>query len=117
MWRLVHTVIVIGVVTVSLAAFQGLVAGGQSQQTVTLQIDGMTCGGCVKDVTAALAKVPGVSEVGLSMGKKWIVFPDYSDARASVTFDPQKTNVETLIRAVEAAGNPLSKYRAQLHDK
>lgn len=117
MWRLVYTMILIGVVTVSLAAFQGLVAGGQSQQTVTLQIDGMTCGGCAKDVKAALAKVPGVSEVGLSMGKKWIVFPDYSDARASVTFDPQKTNVETLIRAVEAAGNPLSKYRAQMHDK
>jgi len=117
MWRLVHTMIVIGVVTVSLAGFQGLVAGGQSQETATLKIDGMTCGGCIKDVKAALAKVPGVSEVGLSTGKKWIVFPDYSDAHASVTFDPQKTNVDTLMRAVEAAGNPLSKYRAQLSDK
>lgn len=117
MWRLIHMMIVIGVVTLSLAGFQGFVAGSQSQQTVTLQIDGMTCGGCVKDVKAALSKVPGVSEVGLSTGKKWIVFPDYSDARASVTFDPQKTNVETLIRAVEAAGNPLSKYRALALDK
>ncbi len=55
MWRLVHTMIVIGAVTVSLTGFQGLVADGQSQQTVTLQIDGMTCGGCIKDVKAALA--------------------------------------------------------------
>ncbi len=117
MWRLVHTMIVIGVVTVSLAGFQVLVAGSQSQQTVTLQIDGMTCGGCVKDVKAALAKVSGVNEVGISTGKKWIVFPDYSDAHASVTFDPQKTHVDTLIRAVEAAGNPLAKYRAQVRDK
>jgi copper chaperone CopZ len=117
MWKLVHTMIVIGVVTVSLAGFQGIVAGGESRQTVTLQIDGMTCGGCAKDVKAALTKVPGVIEVGLSTGKKWIVLPDYSDARATVTFDPQKTNVETLIRAVETAGNPLSKYRAQLRDK
>lgn len=117
MWRLVHTMIVIAVVTVSLAGFLGHVAGSQGQQIVTLQIDGMTCGGCVKDVKAALAKVPGVSEVGLNTGKKWIVFPDYSDAHASVTFDPQKTNVDTLIRAVEAAGNPLSKYRARLRDK
>ncbi len=117
MWRLVHTMIVIGAVAVSLTGFQGLVTGGQSQQTVTLQIDGMTCGGCIKDVKAALAKVSGVSEVGLSTGKKWIVFPDYSDAHASVTFDPLKTNVDTLIRAVEAASNPLSKYRAQLSDK
>ncbi|MBS0181509.1 MAG: heavy-metal-associated domain-containing protein [Nitrospira sp.] len=117
MWRFVHTMIVIGVVTLSLTGFQSLVAAGQSQQTVTLQIEGMTCGGCVKDVKAALAKVSGVSEVGLSTGKKWIWFPDYSDASASVTFDPQKTNVDTLIRTVEAAGNPLSKYRAQLRDR
>nr|WP_087475853.1 heavy metal-associated domain-containing protein [Nitrospira cf. moscoviensis SBR1015] len=109
--------IVIGVVTVSLAGFQGVVAGSQSRQTVTLQIDGMTCGGCVKDIKAALAKVPGVSEVGLSTGTKWIIFPDYSDARAVVTFDPQKTNVETLIRAVEAASSLLSKYKAEVFDK
>ncbi len=116
MWRLVHAMIVIGAVTVSLTGFQGLVAGGQSQQTVTLQIDGMTCGGCVKDVKAALAKVPGVSEVALRTGNKWIVFPDYADAHASVTFDPQQANVDMLIRAVEAASNPLSKYKAQLRD-
>ncbi|MDF0677521.1 MAG: cation transporter [Nitrospira sp.] len=117
MWKIVRTMIVIAVVTVSLSGFQELVAGDERQETVTLQIDGMTCGGCVKDVKAALAKVPGVSEVGLSTRKKWIWFPDYSDARASVTFDPQKTNVEALMSAVEAAGNPLSKYRAQLRDR
>ncbi len=117
MWKRVHTLIVIGIVALSLTGFPELVAGSQSRQTVTLQIDGMTCGGCVKDVKAALAKVPGVSEVGLSTGTKWIIFPDYSDARALVTFDPQKTNVETLIRAVEAAGNLLSKYKAEVFDK
>lgn len=117
MWKRVHTLIVIGIVTLSLTGFQELVAESQSRQTVTLQIDGMTCGGCIKDIKAALAKVPGVSEVGLSTGTKWIIFPDYSDARALVTFDPQKTNVETLIRAVEAAGNPLSKYKAKVFDK
>lgn len=117
MWKLIRRMMVIGVVTVSLAGFQELLAESQNQETVTLQISGMTCGGCIKDVKAALAKVPGVSEVGLSTGKKWIVFPDYSDAHASVTFDPQKTNVDTLMRVVEAAGNPLSKFRAQLSDK
>lgn len=117
MWGLVHTMIMIGAVTVSLAGFQGLVAGGQSLQTVTLQIDGMTCGGCVKDVKAALSRVPGVSVVDLTVGTKWVVFSDYSNARAAVTFDPEKTGVEALIKAVEAAGNPLSKYRAQVRDK
>ena len=117
MWRLVHTMIVIGAVTVSLAGFQGLAAGSQSQQTVTLQIDGMTCGGCVKDVKTALAKVPGISVVDLAVGTKWVVFSDYSNARATVTFDPEKTGMEALIKAVEAASNPLSKYRAHLRDK
>lgn len=117
MWNLIHRMIVVGVVTVSLAGFHGLVAGSQSQQTVTLQIDGMTCGGCVKDVKAALAKVSGVSEVGLSTGKKWIWFPDYSDARASVTFDPEKTDAEALIKAVESVSSPLSTYKAQLITK
>ena len=117
MWRVVHTIIVIGIVIVSLGGFQGLIAGSQSQQTVTLQIDGMTCGSCVKNVKASLGKVTGVSGVELSVGTKWVVFSDYSNARAAVTFDPQKTNVETLVRAVEAAGNPLSKYRAQALDK
>ncbi|BFU92478.1 MAG: hypothetical protein NTAFB01_36650 [Nitrospira sp.] len=117
MWKLVHAIIVIGVMTLSLSGFQETVDASQSRQTVTLQIDGMTCGGCVKDVKAALAKVSGVSEVGLSTGKKWIWFPDYSDARASVTFDPQKTDVEALIKAVESAGSPLSAYKAQVLTK
>ncbi len=117
MWRFVHAMIVIGAVTVSLAGFQGVAAGSQSQQTVTLQIDGMTCGGCIKDVKAALAKVPGVSVVDLTVGTKWVVFSDYSNARAAVTFDPEKTGAEALIKAIEAAGNPLSKYRAQVRDK
>ena len=117
MWRLVHTMIVIGVVTLSLTGFGELVAGSQDRQTVTLQIDGMTCGGCVKDVKTALAKVPGVSEVVFSMGKKWVVFPDYSNARALVTFDPKKTSQEALIKAVETANNPFSKYRAEMFDK
>ena len=114
MWRLVHTVIVIGVVTVSLAGFQGLVAGSQSQQAVTLQIDGMTCGGCVKDVKAALAKLPGVSTVEFTIAKKWILFSDYADARAVVIFDPEKIGVEVLIKTIEGASSPLSAYKARL---
>ncbi len=117
MWRFVHAMIVIGAVTVSLAGFQGVAAGSQHQQTATLQIKGMTCGGCVKDVKAALARVPGVSVVDLTVGTKWVVFSDYSNARAAVTFDPEKAGVEALIKAVEAAGTPLSKYKAQVRDK
>ncbi|MBX3325562.1 MAG: heavy-metal-associated domain-containing protein [Nitrospira sp.] len=114
MWKLVQTMMVIGAVILSLAGFQELVAASSSQQTVTLQIDGMTCGGCVKDVKAALAKLPGVSAVEFTIAKKWILFSDYADARALVTFDSEKTGLEVLIKAIEGASSPLSAYKARL---
>lgn len=114
MWRLVVMTILVGTVTLTLVGVRGFAAEGHGLKTVTLQIDGMTCGACVKDVKAALAKVPGVSTVEISVGTKWIFFSDYSDARASVTFDSKKVGVEALVKAVEAAGSPLSAYRARL---
>ncbi|MEK6804578.1 MAG: heavy-metal-associated domain-containing protein [Nitrospirota bacterium] len=114
MWHQLGWIVLIGAVTVGLAAISGLAAESQGLQTVTLHIDGMTCGACLKDVKAALAQVSGVSVVEISMGKKWLFFSDYADARASVTFDPEKAGVEALIKAVEGAGGPLSAYKARL---
>ncbi len=114
MWRLIQqTASLVGIMMLSLVGFRGFAAESQGLQTVTLQIDGMTCGACVKDVKAALAKVPGVSTVEIRVGKRWIFFSDYADARASVTFDPEKTGVEALVKAIEAAGSPLSAYNAR----
>ncbi len=110
-------VVLTGALAMGLAPVTGAAAESQGVQSVTLQIDGMTCGACVKGVKAALAKVPGVSAVELTVGKKWFFFSDYSDARALVRFDPEKANVEQLIRAIEAAGSPLSAYKARLVDK
>ncbi len=109
--------ILVGTVTLSLVGLRGFAAESHGLQTVTLQIDGMTCGACVKDVTAALAKVPGVSTVEISVETKWIFFPDYSDARAAVMFDSEKVGVEALVKAGEAAGSPLSAYKARLVEK
>lgn len=117
MWRQLGLVVLIGVMTVGLAPTSGLAAESQGLQTATLQIDGMTCGACVKDVKAALAKVPGVSAVEVMVGKKWVFFSDYADTRASVTFDPTKTGVESLVKAVEAASSPLSAYKVRVLGK
>jgi mercuric ion binding protein len=68
-------------------------------------------------VKGSLAKVPGVSAVEITVGKKWVFFSDYADARASVTFDPQKTGVDALVKAVEAASSPLSAYKARVLQK
>jgi copper chaperone CopZ len=117
MRRLVRTTILVGTVALSLVGLQGFAGETQGFQTVNLQIQGMTCGACVKDLKAALAQVPGVRAVEFTVAKKWIFFSDYSDARASVTFDPEKAGVEALVRAVEAAGSPLSGYKARLVEK
>lgn len=104
----------VGIMTLGLSGLQTLAAEGSGPQPVTLRIEGTTCGACVKNVKAALGKVSGVSAVEITGGKKWVFFSDYADARASVTFDPEKTGVEALIKAIEGAGNSLSAYKARL---
>ena len=113
MWKLIQTTMLVGTMTLSLFGLQGFAAESQTLQTVTLQIDGMTCGGCVKDVKAALAKVASVSSVEITVGKKGLFFSDYADVRATVTFDPEKTGVAALIKTVESASTPLSTYKAR----
>ena len=57
-----------------------------------LSIEGMTCGHCVKSVTEALAKVPGVEKViEVSLERK----------QAEVSGNPQAAQ---LIHAVQDAG-------------
>lgn len=61
-------------------------------QTVNLKIDGMSCGGCIRGVSTALAAVPGVTVEHVAVGS------------ASVSFEPDTASVEQLISAVARAG-------------
>lgn len=63
-------------------------------QTITLNIEGMTCGGCVKSVTSILEGVNGVDKAEVSLENK----------NAVVEFDPAQTNPAALIEAVEDGG-------------
>lgn len=63
-------------------------------ENVTLKVAGMTCGGCVKSVTKVLQPLPGVSDVNVTL----------QPGEAQVSFDPSKTNVDTLRKAIEGAG-------------
>jgi len=70
-----------------------------SQQTVTLQVENMTCASCPFTVKMALKQVDGVKQVSAKYegrGEGW----------AKISFDPGKTNVESLIEAVTNAGYP-----------
>lgn len=63
-------------------------------QTLTLNIGGMTCGGCVKSVTRILENVEGVTKAEVSLDTHLAV----------VDFDPAKTNAEIIIDSIEDGG-------------
>ena len=63
-------------------------------QTLTLKIDGMTCGGCVKSVTTVLENLEGVEKAEVSL----------ENADAIISFDESKIQPAALIEAVEDAG-------------
>jgi len=63
---------------------------------VALEITGMTCGHCVAAVKKALAAVPGVEAVEVTL----------SPPRAVVSCDPSRTTVEMLLKATAEEGYP-----------
>lgn len=63
-------------------------------QTITLNIEGMTCGGCVKSVTNALNQVTGVQSADVSLANN----------NATINFDDSQTDVQQLTEAIEDAG-------------
>jgi len=66
------------------------------QQTVTLNIENMTCAMCTVTIKKALQKVEGVQEVTV----------DYDSKTATVIFDGIKTDSAALIKATTDAGYP-----------
>ena len=66
--------------------------------TITLRIEGMSCGHCLRAVSEALRKAPGVLQIEtVEMG------------RAQVTIDGSVTTPAKVVAAVDEAG-----YRAEL---
>jgi copper chaperone len=57
-------------------------------------VGGMSCQGCVKNVTNVLKALPGVSEVKVSL----------EQARAEIAYDPQAARPAQFTEAIEAAG-------------
>jgi copper chaperone len=62
--------------------------------TVTLKVEGMSCGGCVASVTRVLKAVPGVDDVAVTL----------RPGEAKVAFDPARTGIPALRTAIEDAG-------------
>ena len=64
----------------------------------TLKVSGMTCGNCVKHVTKALSKVPGVTEPTV----------DLASGRVELTYDEALASPTAIADAVGRAGYPAT---------
>ncbi|MDD5410371.1 MAG: cation transporter [Methylobacter sp.] len=69
-----------------------------SSQSITLDMQNMTCAMCKFTIKKALQGVEGVQKADV----------DFDSKMATVTFDPQKTNSEALINATTRAGYPAT---------
>lgn len=68
--------------------------------SVTLNVDGMTCGLCPRAVKKSLEKTAGVQKAAVSYKN--------GEGKAIVEYDEKKTDTEALIRAIEKAGYKAS---------
>lgn len=63
-------------------------------ETVTMKVEGMSCGGCVASVTRVLKALPGVGDVDVKL----------QPGQATVRYDAAKVGVPALKAAIEGAG-------------
>jgi copper ion binding protein len=57
-------------------------------------VEGMHCNGCVKSVTGAVSRLPGVEKVDVSL----------DDKQATVAYDAAAVEPAAIVKAIEAAG-------------
>jgi copper chaperone len=68
--------------------------GANKMQTTILNINGMTCMGCVNSIKNVVEKVSGVSGADVSLENKQV----------KIKYDPEKTNINQFKEAIVGAG-------------
>lgn len=63
-------------------------------ENIVIGVGGMSCQGCVKNVTGVLLALPGVERVDVSLDA----------GQADIAYDPDKVNPSQFRDAVESAG-------------
>lgn len=81
---------------IAMLAVLSVAALAAAPKTVTLDVQNMTCELCPITVKKSLEKVSGVSVVKVNFDQK----------KATVTYDPDKAQPESLTRATTNAGYP-----------
>lgn len=70
-----------------------------AQANIELNVQGMTCQGCVRSVQMKLSKVPGVASASVDLGA----------GKAAVEYDDTRANADQMIAAVEQIGYHASR--------
>ena len=76
-------------------------------QTELMKVTGMTCGGCISNVTHALKTIDGVRDVKVSL----------SAGEATVQYDERLTSPDQLKSAVKGAGYGVDLTNATISQK
>ena len=63
-------------------------------QTTILNINGMTCMGCVNSIKNVIEEISGVSSTDVSLENKQV----------KIQYDPEKTNINQFKEAIVGAG-------------
>jgi len=63
-------------------------------ENTVIKVGGMSCQGCVKNITGVLSGMAGVTRAEVSL----------EEGEARVVFDPQTVTRDALVNAVEDAG-------------
>jgi len=74
----------------------------EGQAKVDIAISGMSCGACCTKVESAVASLEGVVNVKA----------DYKASVASVVYEPEKVNVETIVNTI----NTKTSFKAKAPD-
>lgn len=61
---------------------------------IAIQIEGMSCGHCVKEVSEALSGINGVRDVRISLKESF----------ARVVFDESVTDADQMVKALDSIG-------------
>ncbi len=69
-----------------------------AQKSITIQIEGMTCGHCVHAVQSAIEELDGVSQAEVSL----------EDKSAVVTYDPDWIDTDEIADIIEEEGYSAS---------
>ena len=71
---------------------------GNFMEKIILKVKGMSCEHCAGAVTNAVAGIPGTNDVSVNL----------KDGSVSFSFDPDKTQLETIKAAITEEGYTVS---------